>query len=80
MSSKHFMFETAELNTPYNQVAYYRCMGIEKFVTDIQKEKQIVGIEVDGNNLGFIVTKKKEETNESDNKTDVGSTITNKEG
>lgn len=57
---KIFWFTNSEENTAYEKVAYYRCPGIEDFITKLEEEKEIVGLVVDSNNIGFIIKDKEE--------------------
>lgn len=55
MSEKVFMFAKAEEGKPYNTVTYYRCPGVENFINKVEESSVIVGLEIDGNNIGFII-------------------------
>jgi hypothetical protein len=59
MSEIVYMFEDAKEGKPYDKVAYYRCVGIEDFIKKVKEKSNIVGITLEGNNLGFIVDDKK---------------------
>ena len=59
MSEIIYMFEDAGERKKYDKVAYYRCVGIEAFIKKIKEKSNIVGITLEGNNLGFIVDDKK---------------------
>lgn len=64
MSEKRYFFINIETMKEYNRVAYYRCVGIEDFVSTVEEKFKIVGIEIDGNNIGFIIDSKNEKEKE----------------
>ncbi len=40
-------------------VAWCRCTGVESFVEEIEEKYDIIGVNVSGNNLGFVLEEKK---------------------
>jgi hypothetical protein len=55
-----FWFNNAEVGKGYEESTYYRCPGIEEFIEKVQEKKKIVGLEIEGNNIGFILDNKKQ--------------------
>ncbi len=73
MAAKHYYFcregddQAMALMRAINnaKTAYYRCtagfegsVAIEDFVNQVEDDHKIVGIEIDGNQIGFIIEKK----------------------
>jgi hypothetical protein len=71
MTEQSFLFAIAEEDKPYSTVAWYRCAGIENFVNKVQQGAVIVGIAVDGNNIGLILDIDKVEPNKLTGQTPV---------
>ncbi len=59
--AKKYLFENMEVGKVYDTVTCYRCLKLEEFLEKVEKDNVIVGMEVDKNNICFIVDSKKEE-------------------
>jgi len=57
---KVYWFINSKEGEAYDAVAYYRCHGIEEFIKKVEETKEIVGLVVSGNNIGFIIKEKEE--------------------
>lgn len=55
---KIYWLSNSKTETLYPKSTWYRCMKIEYFVAEIEKENEIVGITFSGNNIGFILKDK----------------------
>jgi hypothetical protein len=53
---KVFWLDNAEMGKEYTNVVWYRCVGGENFIKEIEESgERIVGIDFHDNNVGFII-------------------------
>lgn len=57
---KTYWFANSEEDKPYNKLTCYRCLKLEEFLEKVEKENKIVGMNVEGNNICFILDDKDE--------------------
>jgi len=56
--SKVYWLVGSEEEKIYDTSTWYRCLGIEKFIKEVEKDHKIIGVMFEGNNLGFVIERK----------------------
>ncbi len=63
---KTYWTTDSEMNKNYVESTWFRCVGIEDFLSKVEEKWIIVGVEAEDNNIGFILNRRKKDDSQSD--------------